>query len=265
MEKELKKVPKIVFLSSGGILGDLVLGKIEQSRKAQIVGVVRSRRMMLRDAGFLRGTLIFFRRCGIAYSLYMWLITTLAEYLGWIIGKGSITARAKKSGIPTLQTKDINNTKGKDFIKNLKPDLVVVAHFDQKIHPALCEDSGCPYVNIHPSPLPHYRGIDPVLHCMKNRDHQYGVTVHHIVEEIDAGPILAMKRIVPNSADSVFSITYDLMRLGGDLLISLLENNISFDGRNVQVDSGNYETWPTPLDIKQLRLGGGKIINKLIF
>jgi len=260
MEKKLNKVPKFVFLSSGGILGDLVLGKIEHSGKAQIVGVVRSRRMMLRDAGFLRGTLIFFRRCGVAYSLYMWLITSVAEYLGWIIGKGSITARAKKSGIPILQTRDINNAKGKNFIKSFKPDLVVVAHFDQKIHPALCDDSGCPYVNIHPSLLPHYRGIDPVLHCMKNRDQHYGVTVHRIVEEIDAGPILISQQIRPDRAQSVFEATRQLMGLGAELLISSLDRAVDSDFGQSQNGGGSYHGWPTSDDVGCLYKNGGRLL-----
>lgn len=261
MENELSNLPRLVFLSSGGILGDLVLRKLQQSKKFQIVGVVRSRRMMRRDAGFLRGALVFFTHCGIVYSIYIWAITTAAEWLGWIFGRGSISVRAKKAGVPILHTRDINRREGRDFIQSLRPDIVVSAHFDQRLYPPLCDNFECSFVNIHPSPLPHYRGIEPVLHCMKNRDHQYGVTLHRIVESIDAGPILASRRIVPDCGKSVFRITYEMMGLGAELLISSAEHAISPGNGEPQISSGNYETWPTPLDLKELYKNGGRLIN----
>ena len=49
-------------------------------------------------------------------------------------------------------------------------------------------------LNLHNSPLPRYRGVSPINWALKNDEHEHGVTIHEIVPEIDAGPIVAQVR-----------------------------------------------------------------------
>lgn len=46
-------------------------------------------------------------------------------------------------------------------------------------------------LNLHNSPLPRYRGVSPINWALKNGERMHGVTIHEIVPEIDAGPIVA--------------------------------------------------------------------------
>ncbi len=251
MEQKLT-APRVVLLSSGGLLGDLVLRRLQRGGRFRIVGIVRSRRVMLRGAGFLRGAASYFLRCGVIYTVYIWTITTFAEFLGLFTGTGSITARAKCMGVPILHTRDINDDEGQTFLQRLAPDLVISAHFDQKLHPPLCDSPERAVVNIHPSPLPHHRGLEPVMQTMKTEDGRFGVTVHRLAESIDEGRILASAPIEPDPRHSVLRTTYELFARGADLLECCADRALRPGEGKAQSGSGSYHTWPTGGDIRHL-------------
>jgi len=46
-------------------------------------------------------------------------------------------------------------------------------------------------LNLHNSPLPHYRGVSPINWALKNNENEHGITIHEIIPGIDAGPVVA--------------------------------------------------------------------------
>ena len=46
-------------------------------------------------------------------------------------------------------------------------------------------------LNLHNSPLPHYRGVSPINWALKDERNEHGVTIHEITEGIDDGPIVS--------------------------------------------------------------------------
>ncbi len=50
-------------------------------------------------------------------------------------------------------------------------------------------------INFHPAP-PEYRGLGGYMLAVHNRDEQYGVTCHYMIEEIDYGPIIHVHRFL---------------------------------------------------------------------
>lgn len=51
-----------------------------------------------------------------------------------------------------------------------------------------------PYINLHPAPLPEYRGCNSYAHAIINGEEEYGVSLHYMVEGIDTGPVIASPR-----------------------------------------------------------------------
>ena len=248
----LSKRPRVVFLSNGGILGDVALRTILESGQVEVVGVVRSRRVMVRVAGFLRGAIAYFARCGVIYTVYIWTITTFAEFLGLFTKTGSITQRAKRQGIPILHTEDINTSRGRDFIENCRADLLISAHFDQKLDPPLCYHPERAAVNIHPSLLPQERGLEPVLHTMCAERSDFGVTVHRMAPDLDAGSVITSQKYSPRETDSVLAVTHDLLKTGAGLLIDSIQRAVRPGDGAEQQSSGNYNSWPTNSRIREL-------------
>jgi methionyl-tRNA formyltransferase len=256
MEKVLTGQTRVVFLSSGGILGDAVLRQLLESGKFDVKGIVRSRRVMLRGAGFLRGAAAYFMRCGIIYTVYIWTITTFAEFVGLFTKTGSITRRAKQRGIPILHTQNVNNPQGREFLARCEPDLLISAHFDQKLDSQLCDGPGRAAVNIHPSLLPEHRGLEPVLHAMVRQESAFGVTVHRIAADIDTGAILAAKEIKTDPRESVLRVMLNLAKSGANLLAASAKEAQSPGVGAKQTGEGCYHSWPTGRDIGQLYRSG---------
>ena len=260
MEQKLSAPRRVVFLSSGGILGDTVLRRLLASNRIAVVGVVRSRRVMLRKAGFLRGAISYFCRCGVFYTVYIWTVTTFAEFLGLFTGVGSITSRAKQSQIPVCHTRDINDARGIAFIENCQPDMLLSAHFDQKLYPPLCHSGRWSGMNIHPSLLPEHRGLEPVLHCMLSDNPTFGVSVHQTAEAIDTGKVLAQSPHNPQPSDSMLRVTRDLMAVGAELFLESLDSTTTAAEAPARRVS-TYHSWPTGRDIQSLHRRGRWIVS----
>lgn len=69
-------------------------------------------------------------------------------------------------------------------------DLAISVTYDRIIHRDFIARCGR-FLNIHNSPLPRYRGVSPINWALKNRESMHGVTIHELIPEVDAGPIVA--------------------------------------------------------------------------
>jgi methionyl-tRNA formyltransferase len=102
---------------------------------------------------------------------------------------------AGKYEIPFLRVKDIHSSEFIELIKHYNPDIIVTAHFKKLLKKVLIDipKKGC--VNLHPSLLPHYRGMAPQHWPIVNGDKETGITVHYINEGIDTGNILIQETL----------------------------------------------------------------------
>ena len=118
--------------------------------------------------------------------------------------------RAKNSQIPTLvinnnlySTREEFDIKLLSEINNFMPDLVVLAGFMRILSTVMTRPLNKMMVNIHPSLLPKYPGMNTHKQVIKNNDREHGVTIHLVSEELDAGPIIAQAKILVNSNESI--------------------------------------------------------------
>jgi len=118
--------------------------------------------------------------------------------------------RAKNSQIPTLvinnnlySTREEFDNKLLSEINNFMPDLVVLAGFMRILSTVMTRPLNKMMVNIHPSLLPKYPGMNTHKQVIKNNDREHGVTIHLVSEELDAGPIIAQAKILVNSDESM--------------------------------------------------------------
>jgi phosphoribosylglycinamide formyltransferase-1 len=86
-----------------------------------------------------------------------------------------------------------------DAIDACRPDLIVLAGFMRVLKPAfLGHFAGC-VINLHPSLLPSFPGLDGIGQAFRRGVKITGCTVHHVTAEVDGGPIIdqAAVRIEP--------------------------------------------------------------------
>jgi len=74
-------------------------------------------------------------------------------------------------------------------------DLIILAGYMRIIGLTLLQSYSQRIINIHPSLLPKYKGIDAIGQALNAREKYTGVTIHYVDEGIDTGTIIAQKRL----------------------------------------------------------------------
>lgn len=138
------------------------------------------------------------------------------------------------------------NANSDDFVRCLRgytPDVVVMASFDQILAEPTLAVPAQGWLNVHPSLLPKHRGPEPIYWTIASGDREAGITVHLTVPRIDAGPIVAQRKLAVRAHDTAGTLAKRLVAegLGGlDNALLALENG-SPRPTMPSLDQGSYE------------------------
>jgi phosphoribosylglycinamide formyltransferase-1 len=88
-----------------------------------------------------------------------------------------------------------------NILNKYEPDLVVLAGFMRILSGLFVNKYENKLINIHPSLLPKYKGLDTHRKVLENQDEYHGVTVHFVDNTLDGGPILAQRRTLVETQD----------------------------------------------------------------
>jgi methionyl-tRNA formyltransferase len=134
-----------------------------------------------------------------------------------------VKAFAQLHDLPVLQPERVRNSDFIEHLRNLAPDLFVVAAFGQILPREILElpPKGC--VNVHPSLLPKYRGAAPINWAIIRGETKTGVTIMLMDEGMDTGDIL-MQEETPVAPGETYGELHDrLAGMGADLLFKSIE------------------------------------------
>ena len=117
--------------------------------------------------------------------------------------------RAKKAGIATAVVPHAEFDGRKSFesaliqeIDKVQPDLVVLAGFMRILTAHFVTKFCGRLLNIHPSLLPKYQGLNTHQRAIDAGDPEAGASIHLVTEELDGGPVLAQARVPILDGDS---------------------------------------------------------------
>lgn len=133
-----------------------------------------------------------------------------------------VKTAAQKNSISVLQPERIKNPDFTQKIKDLNPDIIVVAAYG-KIIPAdilSIPKNGC--VNVHASLLPKYRGPAPIQAAIIEGEKETGITIMLMDEKMDTGPTLSQRSIALDPQETAETLHNKLSKLGADLLADTL-------------------------------------------
>ena len=116
--------------------------------------------------------------------------------------------RASEANIDNFFVDHTNFHSREDFDRELivtlekyKPDLVVLAGFMRILSPLFVNKYSGKLINIHPSLLPKYKGLDTHKRVLDNNEEYHGVTVHYVDNTLDGGPICAQSSLKVETKD----------------------------------------------------------------
>ena len=82
-----------------------------------------------------------------------------------------------------------------DAIDQHQPDLVVLAGFMRILTPAFVQHFSGRLLNVHPSLLPKYQGLDTHQRAIDAGDTEHGCSVHFVTEQLDGGPVVLQAKV----------------------------------------------------------------------
>ena len=123
---------------------------------------------------------------------------------------------AKRNSIPYL----IVNTKYKNhenlilqILKKNKISLICLAGYMRIISKDFIKKFANNIINIHPSLLPKFKGLNTFSRVLKNNEIKTGCTVHYVNEKLDSGQIIVQKSFYINSSDSETTLKQKTQKL----------------------------------------------------
>lgn len=259
---------KVIFCTYSSIYSSKVLEKLIADTDIEVVAIVNSTRVLRPSLNSIQGAITQLKISGLRYSTYLFFITDLFKWMQPLYSLQerslkNIHTLAKHNNIPIVDTKDINTIQSIGFIKEYKPDFLLCAHFNQLLKEPILEIKNMQCINIHPSLLPKYKGVDPVFFAMCDEAIEIGVTLHKMNEVFDSGKILSQTVMKLEDDASLLINNCFLFEKGAKLAISWMKNQGSLITTAIQDDNKdeNYDSWPTSDDVKSFKKSSKKLVS----
>jgi len=136
--------------------------------------------------------------------------------------------RANSLGIPSCYIKSKDEDLIIRYFKSLDVDYVILAGWMRILSSKFIQAFPDKIINIHPSLLPKYKGLDPIKRALDNGDEVTGCTVHMVTEELDSGRILMQEEVDILPYDTIESVTKAVHQAEHRIFPKVLRNlNIS--------------------------------------
>ncbi|MCD6061571.1 MAG: fmt, partial [Moraxellaceae bacterium] len=125
--------------------------------------------------------------------------------------------------IPVLQPTTLRSDEAIAELKELRPDLMVVAAYGLLLPQAVLDIPRLGCLNVHASLLPRWRGAAPIQRAILAGDRETGITIMQMEAGLDTGPMRYKERCPISPNDTGGSLHDRLALLGGEALVAALE------------------------------------------
>ena len=99
------------------------------------------------------------------------------------------------------------------LMKKYNIDMICLAGFMKIVSGNFINKFANPILNIHPSLLPKYKGLNTHLRAIKNKDKFSGASVHKVTQKLDSGKIILQKKIKILKKDTVKSLEKKVLKI----------------------------------------------------
>ena len=114
----------------------------------------------------------------------------VSNFKDYRVAEAKILNLLKKKNIKFICLAGFMKILSKDFIKNFKGKII----------------------NMHPSLLPKYKGLDTHIKAIQNKDKVAGCTVHFVTAKLDSGKIILQKEVKISKKDTPTSLTKKVLK-----------------------------------------------------
>ena len=126
--------------------------------------------------------------------------------------KYSTKSKIKSYGIK-FKSKSSFEIKSLKLLKKNNIDMLCLAGFMNILSGSFIRKFSKPILNIHPSLLPKYKGLNTHLRAIKNKDKYTGASVHKVTEKLDSGKIIFQKKVKILKKDTLKSLEKKVLKI----------------------------------------------------
>jgi len=137
--------------------------------------------------------------------------------------------RAEMAGVPTYCIERREYASRGDFdaaladcARRARPDLVILAGFMRVLGPGFLDRFPGKVINIHPSLLPSFRGLEAQRQALEAGVRYAGCTVHFVDLGVDSGPIIDQRVVPVLPGDDVETLSARILEQEHDLLVDVI-------------------------------------------
>ena len=126
----------------------------------------------------------------------------------------------------------------------IEPDLVVLAGFMRILSNSFTKSLSGKLINIHPSLLPDYPGLNTHLQAIENGDLMHGISVHYVNNELDGGPIITQGALKIDPSQSEAKLINRIHKIEHavypKVIADVVKGYISLQGDKVKFQSESH-------------------------
>ncbi len=121
-------------------------------------------------------------------------------------------SKIKIYGIKSRKKLSFEN-KSLKLIKKYNIDILCLAGFMKILSGNFIKEFSKPILNIHPSLLPKYKGLNTHERAIKNKDKFAGASIHKVTEKLDSGKVILQKKVRILKSDNVRSLEKKVLKI----------------------------------------------------
>tara|TARA_B100001113_G_scaffold349214_1_gene344260 strand:- start:866 stop:1516 length:651 start_codon:yes stop_codon:yes gene_type:complete len=125
-------------------------------------------------------------------------------------------------------------------LAELNIDLVVLAGFMRILGKNITEKYNGKIINLHPSLLPLYPGLDTHKNVIMNKDKVHGISIHYVSAELDAGPLIAQSMINVKEDEKLDELIERIHKIEHMLLPEIIDH-LCKENITLKNDKVNYQ------------------------
>lgn len=179
----------------------------------------------------------------------------------------SIKKYCLKNNILLYEPENFKSRKNVNLLKNLNPDVLVVAAYGIILPENILEIPKLEALNIHASLLPRWRGAAPIQHAILSGDQVTGITIMKMTDQLDAGDIVLQKEIKIKDNDTSQNVHDNLAKLGGELISQVLTNIQKGKKISSNIQDESKATYASKITTQDAKINwsknGKKILQKI--
>jgi len=175
----------------------------------------------------------------------------------------SIKELGQRYRLPLLFPRNINEAKFvAELRQNLAPDLMISLAASQVLKREILAVPKWGCINLHSAPLPKYQGLMPNFWVMVHQEKSAAVTVHYMVEKLDAGDIILQLPVPIQPRDSLDALIKRSKQIGVQALLQAVAQieNGTVTRQPLDLSKATYFSFPRRGDADKLRSLGHSLL-----